>query len=309
MSSKEDDQKELTIEEKLEKYKKAGRIHSQVREYIKPKIKIGANLIDICNDIEAKIKELGGEWAFPTNISINNIAAHYTSPPDDNKTIEENHVVKVDFGVHVDGFIADGAFTVSFNPNYEKLVEASEKALREAIEMIKPGVDTSNVGKVIEKTIKSYGYRPIRDLSGHILGEYELHGEKTIPNIKVPFGKKIEEGEVYAVETFATTGRGYAHETPYVHIYSLIPIRAPIRSKLARNVLGYIIKNFKTLPFAQRWLSKEYSIGQLKLAFRELVNNGLLHEYHVLADVKESYVSQAEHTVIITKDGAEITTE
>jgi methionyl aminopeptidase len=252
---------------------------------------------------------LGGKWAFPTNVSINNIAAHYSSPPEDESKIMENNVVKIDFGVHIDGFIADGAFTISFNPDYEKLVEASEMATKNAIEVIKPKVKTNEVGKVIEETIKKYGFRPIRDLSGHILGEYELHGPKNIPNIKVPFGKQIEVGEAYAIETFATTGKGYAHETPYVYIYGLIPVRAPIRSKLARSVLGNIVKNYGSLPFAQRWLMEKLSYGQLKLAFRELVNNGLLHEYHVLADIKGSHVSQSEHTIIVTNDGCEITTQ
>ncbi|MHA1409112.1 MAG: type II methionyl aminopeptidase [Candidatus Odinarchaeia archaeon] len=307
--SKEEKQKEKSEqEEKFEKYREAGKIHSKVAKFIKPKIKVGASVIELCELIENKIKELGGKWAFPTNISINNIAAHYSSPPEDKTVINENDVVKIDYGVHVDGFIADSAFTISFNPEYDKLVEASEEATKNAIEAIKPKVKTNEIGEVIESTIKKFGFRPIRDLSGHNLGEYQLHGAKNIPNIKVPFGKEIEEGEVYAIETFATTGKGYAHETPPVYIFSLLPVRTPIRSKLARSVLGKIIKEYATLPFAQRWLLGDLTYGQLKLAFRELVNNGLLHTYHVLADIKGSYVSQSEHTVIVHKDGCEITT-
>ncbi len=298
----------FTKEEELERYKKAGSIHRQVTEYIKPHVKVGVKLIDLCEMIESKILELGGKYAFPTNISINNLAAHYSSPPSDETVIEEKDIVKIDFGVHVDGYIADGAFTLTFNQEYNSLVEASEEALNKAIEAIKPKVKTNEVGKIIEETIKKYGYRPIRDLSGHILGQYNLHGAKNIPNIKVPFGKEIFEGEVYAVETFATTGQGYAHETPYVYIYSLIPVRAPLRSQLARTVLKKIMDEFKTLPFSQRWLLKDMTLGSVKLAFRELVNTGLLHQYHVLADVKGSYVSQAEHTLIVTRDGCEVTT-
>lgn len=302
-----DTEKKLSKEEELENYRKAGKIHSQVTQYIKPSIKVGAPLIEICQNIEKKIEELGGKWAFPTNISINNLAAHYTSPPDDKAVIGEKDVVKIDFGVHIDGYIADGAFTVSFNREYSRLVEASEAALEKAIEAIKPKVKTNEVGRIIEDTIKKYGFRPVRDLSGHILGRYDLHGPKTIPNIKIPFGKEILEGEVYAVETFSTTGQGYAHQTPHVYIYSLIPIRAPIRSQLARNVLKRIGEEFKTLPFAQRWLTKNVPLGSLKLAFRELVNSGILHQYHVLADIKGSFVSQSEHTIIVDKDGCEVT--
>jgi methionyl aminopeptidase len=304
---KEAGQKE-SKEDKFEKYKKAGQIHKQVNEFIRPKIKVGMQIIDLCNLIENKIKELGGKWAFPTNISINNIAAHYSSPPEDKSIIQENDIVKIDFGVHIDGYIADAAFTISFNKKFDSLIEASQAATQKAIDIIKPKIKTNEVGKAIEETIKSYGFRPIRDLSGHILDEYQLHGPKNIPNIKVPFGKEIEEGEAYAIETFATTGKGYAHETPYIFIYGLIPTRVPIRSRLARSILSEIIKNYSTLPFAQRWLLGNLTYGQLKLAIRELINNGILHGYNVLADIKGSYVSQSEETVIVTKDGCEVTT-
>ncbi|MFW9831237.1 MAG: M24 family metallopeptidase, partial [Candidatus Thorarchaeota archaeon] len=198
-----------TVEEKEEtpedKYRRAGRIAKQVREEILPQIKIGARAYDLCEAAESRIIELGGGIGFPTNISINEVAAHYTSPEDDALIINEGDIVKLDIGIHIDGYIADTAATVNFNPELESLVEASQEALNKALQLIRPKTNSKDLGKIIEDTIRSYGYRPIRDLSGHQLDEYILHGPKSLPNITVPHGSILEEGEAYALETFAST--------------------------------------------------------------------------------------------------------
>jgi methionyl aminopeptidase len=217
-------------------------------------------------------------------------------------------VVKIDFGTHVDGYIADTALTVSFRPEHEKLIEASEKALEVAIGMVKPGAESRLIGEKIEETIKGYGFRPIKDLSGHLVDQYIIHSSKIIPNILTPHGTKIEKGEVYALETFATTGSGSVTEAPYAYIYGLLPLRIPLRFKGARQVLGLVQKEFKTLPFAERWLAKKVSKAGLKLAIKELTEKGLFRAYNVLSDKKGSLVSQAEHTLIVLESGCEVIT-
>nr|MDO8079879.1 type II methionyl aminopeptidase [Candidatus Freyarchaeota archaeon] len=294
--------------DKFEKYRKAGKAVKDVRENARKMVQPGTPIIDICERIESELlnKEVG--ISFPCNVSINNIAAHYTSPSDDKTLINDNDMVKIDFGTHVDGYIADTAFTVSFKPEHEKLIEASEKALEAAIEMIKPGAETRLIGEKIEETIKGYGFRPIKDLSGHLLDQYIIHSSKIIPNISIPHGTKIEEGEVYALETFATTGSGSVTEAPYAYIYSLLPLRIPLRFKGSRQVLGLVQKEFKTLPFAERWLAKKVSKAGLKLAIKELTEKGLFRAYNVLSDRKGSLVSQAEHTLIVLDSGCEVIT-
>ncbi|MEM3526379.1 MAG: type II methionyl aminopeptidase, partial [Candidatus Jordarchaeaceae archaeon] len=269
-------------EDKFEKYRKAGRAVKSVREIARKIVQPGTPIIDICEKLENELLNREVNLSFPCNVSLNNIAAHYTSPIDDKTFISENDVVKIDFGSHVDGYIADTAFTICFKPEYEKLIEASEKALEAAIGMIKPGVETKLIGEKIEEIIKGYGFRPIKDLSGHLLDQYLLHGSKIIPNISIPHGVKIEEGEVYALETFATTGSGSVTEAPYAYIYSLLPIRAPLRFKGSRQVLNLVQKEFKTLPFAERWLAKKVSKAGLKLAIKELTEKGLFRAYNVL---------------------------
>ncbi|NHJ49864.1 MAG: M24 family metallopeptidase, partial [Asgard group archaeon] len=163
----------------LEHYLKAGEISIKVKELLRKKVKVGASALEICEAGEAKIKELGGNWAFPLNVSINNVAAHYSSPPDDELIIRSGDIVKVDCGVEIDGYVADTAFTVSFNKEYNDLVKASEEATKAAIDMIRPGITTDRLGSEIEDIIRSYDYRPIRELTGHQLDQNLLHGPVT----------------------------------------------------------------------------------------------------------------------------------
>jgi methionyl aminopeptidase len=291
-----------------EKYRRAGRIAHQVRDEVAPIIKVGARVLDICEKAEARILELGGRVAFPTNVSINEVAAHYSSPENDPMSIQEGDIVKLDIGVHVDGYIADTALSVSFNPAFDRLVEASREALSKGLELVKPKANAKDIGKTIEDTIRSYGYRPIRDLSGHQLGEYLLHGAKSLPNIAVPHGATIEEGEAYALETFATTGTGSVHQTGQYFIFSLLPQRIALRSNGAREIVRLVAREFRSLPFSRRYLTKHVSKLSLALGLRELITNGALRQYSVLADIKGSHVAQTEDTFLVTKDGVEITT-
>lgn len=301
---------ESTEEETTEdKYRRAGKIAQQVREAILPQIRIGARAYDLCEAAEAQIIELGGGIGFPTNISINEIAAHYTSPEEDDTTIKEGDIVKLDIGVHIDGYIADTAATVSFDPELDSLVEASREALNKALLLIRPKTNSKDLGKIIEDTIRGYGYRPIRDLSGHQLDEYILHGPKNIPNIAVPHGSVLEEGEAYALETFATTGTGSVHETGQHYIFSLNPTRTPLRNRGARDIARLVAREFKSLPFSRRYIAKHIPKLSLALGMKELTTKRVLRQYSVLADTKGSRVAQTEHTFLITKDGAEITTK
>jgi methionyl aminopeptidase len=303
------EEKEEEEESPEEKYRRAGKIASQVREEILSLVKVGALALDICETAEARIIELGGGIGFPTNVSLNEVAAHYSSPPEDTTIIQDGDIVKVDIGVHVDGYIADTAFTVSFNPEFDTLVEASQESLNKALLLIRPKTNTKDLGKIIEDTIKSYGYRPIRDLSGHQLDEYVLHGAKSLPNIAVPHGSILEEGEAYALETFATTGTGSVHETGQHYIFSLNPTRTPVRNQGARDIVRLVAREFKTLPFSRRYLAKHIPKLSLALGLRELTTKKVLRQYSVLADTKGSRVAQTEHTFLVTKDGIEITTK
>ncbi|WP_371803738.1 type II methionyl aminopeptidase [Candidatus Lokiarchaeum ossiferum] len=303
--AKEEEEKEQKL--RLESFRKAGEIHKQVVEYIKPLVIVGAKYLDICEKTEAKIIELGGEIGFPTNVCVNEVAAHYSSPPDDESIIKDEDIVKIDIGVSVEGYVADGAFTVSFNsdPNTQNLILAVQTAVLKGMSLIKPGVKANEIGKATSKIIKGFGYNPIKELSGHSLEKFQVHGFKEIPNVALPTGDVFEEGEVFALECFASTGAGNIHRGSncYIYEYDLKSDRVPLRGKITRKVVGWIAHNKKTLPFSMRELLKEFRTG--KFAIRELTTVGKIGQHMVLKEEKGTYVAQWEHTFLVTEDGIE----
>jgi len=289
----------------LENYKKAGKIAAEVVKFAKQLINPSMALLDIAEKIEAKIEELGGKCAFPVNLAINEVAAHST-PPSDDET-EASGLLKVDIGVHVNGAIADTAFSLDLSEKgeYKKLIEASEKALDNATGKIKKGVTLSEVGLSIQDTITEFGFSPIRNLSGHQLGEYLVHAGLTIPNYKNNNLSKIEEG-AYAIEPFATTGAGIVYDGGKSGIYRLEK-EAGVRDSMARKIYQYIVEEYKTLPFCERWIAKKFG-SRTRIALIFLEKAGILHQYAQLVEKSHAPVSQAEHTLIIEKDKVEITT-
>jgi methionyl aminopeptidase len=291
-----------------EKWRRAGIVAKEALAIARPMVEPGVKVIDIINAVEDHIRANSSGTSFPCNLSLNNIAAHYTSPLNDETVIAEGDLVTVDCGSHVDGCIADTAFTVALNPDHADLVKASEKATSIAIKMMRPGAKLNTIGALIEDTIKDAGFNPIKQLSGHQLKEYELHAEKQVPCVSGKSEVLVEEGEVYAVETFASTGSGNITDMPNPTIYQLLPIRVPVRFKGSKEFLGIARKEYKEFPFAERWLAERMKHATLKMAIRELRQNGALLAHHILAEEKGEFVSQHEHTIIITKNGREQTT-
>ncbi|MCK5158037.1 MAG: type II methionyl aminopeptidase [Candidatus Heimdallarchaeota archaeon] len=298
------------VEGPLEFYLKAGEIAIAVKKLLRSKVKVGASVLEICEAGEAKIKALGGLWAFPLNISINNVAAHYSAQPDDDLVIRKGDIVKVDCGVHIDGYVADTAFTVSFGTGHKDLIKASEEATKAAIDLIRPGISTDRIGNEIEDIIRSYDFRPIRELGGHQLDQNLLHGPIMIPNVKGTKGIKLEENQAYALETFATSGTGRLLRTETkCYIFQLNPIPIPLRLDSAKRARKVILSNYSNFPFTTRWIAKELTTPTAKIALRYLADKAQIKRYPVLSDVKDSLVSQSEHTVFLTGNSRIVTTQ
>ena len=295
----------IVKEEDIEKLKKAGKIASGALKYAKEIIKPGESLLNAVNKIEARIKEQGGELAFPAQISMNDVAAHFC-PASDDDTLFKDQLIKVDVGVHIDGFIADNALTIDLSGKYEELVKASREAVNNALKIVKPGVKLREIGKVIYETITKYGFSPVRNLSGHGLDEYNIHSKPSVPNYDNGDETELEEGQLIAIEPFATDGAGVVYESSNATIFSLINKR-PVRMPIVRKVLNEI-DNFEGLPFTTRWLENKFSAGQVRLALNQLLKADIIKEYPPLIDKSHGMVSQAEHTVIV-KDEPIITTE
>lgn len=287
-------------------YLKAGKIAKQAVDYAKSIIKIGIPLLDIANKIEDKINELGAKPAFPCNLSINEIAAHYT--PSWNDETKASGLLKIDIGVHVNGCIADTSFSLDLEGNEEnkKLIEATESAVSNATKLAKVGATLSEIGKTIEQSIKSLGFTPIQNLCGHSIEKYNLHSGITVPNIDNSSNKQLEEG-VYAIEPFATNGLGSVRDGKPSGIYN-IQSQGSVRDNFARQVLDFITEEYQTLPFCSRWIYKKFGSRGL-LALRQIEQTGILHQFNQLIEKGGGKVAQAEHTILLMKEGKIVTTE
>jgi len=283
----------------LEDLKKASEITKKVKREAEKLLKPGESIYNIAETIEQKIIDLGGFPSFPVNISINNIAAHYTPSINDSTILKDGDVVKIDFGAQVNGYCMDIAFTVEINDNkYKDLIEASKKALENVKKIMRKNIEISEIGKVIENTIKSYNYNPIYNLSGHKIEQYILHAGITIPNYDNKSKIKLSEG-IYAIEPFATNGIGLVKEDKPSGIYSIMSDK-PIRDLNIKKFFQEIYNKYKTLPFAYRWLYKDYyNKINLKLFIEYLKKNGNIYEYPILVEQSNGIVTQFETTFYI----------
>src|SRR3989344_5127003 len=273
---------------------KAGEIASEALEYGKDLIKKDKSVLEIVESVEAKIFQLGGKPAFPANISINEIAAHY-SPVKEDFSIKESDIVKLDVGVHVNGAIGDNAVTIG---NNKELIEASQEALNEAIKIIQVGTKLKDIGKTINKTISSYGFNSIKNLTGHSIDIYEQHSGLSIPNYDNGNNLELKKGMIIAIEPFATTGIGMIEEGKPSGIYKLEKIKS-LRTQISKEILDFIALEYKTLPFTKRWLLKKFPEFKVNFALNNLEKEGILAQYNQLPEKSKGIVSQAEHTLLI----------
>lgn len=306
------------IEAELYEYvREASEVHRQVRTFMKPYIKPGIRLIDMCERLEnanraligAKDGDLSRGVAFPTGCSLNHVAAHYTPNKGDNTVLGYDDVMKVDFGTQVKGRIIDCAWTVHFNPKYDPLVDAVRAATNEGIKTAGIDVRLSDIGEAVQEVMESYEVeldgqtypvKAIRNLQGHKIGPYQIHAGKSVPIVRGGEQVKMEEGEFYAIETFGSTGKGFVLEDMECSHYmkAFDAQHVSLRSGRARSLLHTIDKNFGTLAFCRRYLDR---LGEEKylMGLKALVDSGVVNTYPPLCDQKGCYTAQFEHTIML----------
>jgi methionyl aminopeptidase len=297
------------LAEDLDNYVKSGRILAQVREFVKGMRLERKKLLEICEEVEGKIRELGAKPAFPCNVGVNEVAAHYTSPWNDSNVIPDRSIVKIDFGVELDGYVTDSAITLTLNPAYDSMIVAAETALHEALSAIAPERRLSDIGDVVERSIHRYGFKPIRNLTGHKIDRYTIHAGKSVPNVSGIEAGRFEVGEVYAIEPFVTLKEadGAVRDGDTSYIYRFIKVKGA-KSKDAERLAQYIRDTYKTLPFASRWVFNTWRQGESQAAFEELSRNRCVSGYPVLVEQSGNVVAQAEHTILVTNDGCRVLT-
>jgi len=295
--------------EELEKFRLSGKILCEAREELRGFVKEGVLVLDVCERAEGLIRGKGGFPAFPCNVSIDEVAAHYTSPPGDRSVIPVGSTVKVDMGVQVDGYVTDTAFTVSFNSEGKRMAATAEAALKAVVDNIQGDMPTGRIGGIVEMVIRNHGFKPISNLSGHSVGRYLIHSGVSIPNVASQGTSKVHAGEVFAVEPFVTHIDAIARvdDSPQNTIFRLVRARAT-KTVYAKQLLKHIETNFHTLPFAERWLigviPKEHHLE----AFKELLTSKIITSYPVFIEASKKPVAQAEHTLLIKEDGCEVLT-
>jgi len=285
--------------EDRENWIKAGKIAAEVREWSKSLIKPGAKMSGIADKIENKIRELEAFPAFPVNLSLNEAAAHDTAHFNDERVLKDE-IIKVDIGVCYEGAVGDTAYTIDLSGKRDKLVEASIAALKAAEKTLRIGVTLAEIGKAIEDTITSFGFEPVRNLSGHGIALYDIHTSPGIPNYDTGDMTKLEKGMIIAIEPFATDGSGRIKNAEPIVIYEEMEHK-PIRSMIARQVAKEI-EAYHDVPFARRWLDDKFGYNKVSLALRQLEMNGNIKGHPKLVEVNNGMVSQAEHTYLIEED-------
>jgi len=321
-TSEEVREAERLIKDVYQDVRQAAEVHRQVRQHMKKKMVPGVKLIDMCEELEnfsrTLIKENGLQAgiAFPTGCSLNHVAAHYTPNKGDETVLQYDDVMKIDFGTQINGRIIDSAFTVSFNPQFDPLLEASKEATNEGIKAAGIDVRLCDVGEAIQEVMesyeveingKTYPVKSIRNLTGHSIAPYQIHAGKSVPIVKGGETTKMEEGEFFAIETFGSTGKGFIREDMECSHYmkDFHVQRVPLRMAKSKHLLGVIERNFGTLAFCRRFLDR---LGEQKylMALKNLCDSGIVVPYPPLVDVKGSHVAQFEHTILLRPSRKEV---
>ncbi len=283
----------------IEKYIKAGRIAGEAIKLGKNLIEEGKRAEDVADEIESFIIKNGAKPAFPVNLSVNDEAAHYTPSRNDNRIFKKGDVVKLDLGAHVDGYIADTAITIEIGGNDKKsLSMASETALRTVINSIRPGIETWELGSIIERVIESFGYKPIYNLTGHQVSKFVLHAGISIPNYNDGSRKSLYSDMAIAIEPFATDGSGYVKETKFGNIAQIIRINDETKR---------IFEEYNNLPFSTRWIYRDFSDPEHIMDI--VMKSKDIYRFPILKEKAKGMVSQHEHTILLLKDRIIVTTE
>jgi len=284
------------IPKELDKFRKAGEIAAKALHFGLDLIEPGASHLEVSCAVEAEIARLGGEPAFPAQISLNNIAAHYCARPDDPLVFRDGDLAKLDVGVHIDGYVGDNAGSKDLG-GHALLVEASRQALNSAIRLAGPGQPIRELSRAIQSTINSMGFKPVSNLTGHAVGHYQVHGPPQIPNVPDFRAGSLRSGMVVAIEPFASDGRGVVHNKGRAEIFSAKK-RLRLKSTMNSEIFDAIV-NYNGLPFGRRNLTDRFAREDVDQTLREMLRGGMLYDYPPLAEPPGTFLSQAEHTIYV----------
>lgn len=297
-------------------FRKGAEIHRRVRAKAQQLVQPGMKMTEIADLIENSVRQYAGNdhtlkqgIGFPTGLSLNHVAAHYTPNTGDNTVLKYEDVMKVDIGVHVNGHIVDLAFTLTFDDKYDSLLTAVREATYTGVREAGIDVRLNDIGAAVQEVMelyelelhgKTYPIKCIRNLNGHNIGDYVIHSGKTVPIVANGDMTKMEEGETFAIETFGSTGKGYVVSQGECSHYALNPGTDAVKlpSQRCKDLVALIKANFGTLPWCRRYLERAGEDKYL-LALNQLVRAGVVEDYPPLVDTLGCYTAQYEHTILL----------
>ena len=285
--------------EVLQKCISTGKIASQVRRETAAKLqKPGTSFLQAMDFAEERILKLGGQIAW-AQMAVNEVAAHFCPEESDTSVSQEGQLIKVDIGVHLDGWIADNAMTVIVGKSteYKDLIKASQNALKAAIKLVRPGVQLWELGEAQYSEAEAFGFTTVKNLCGHTIERYKVHAGISIPTYNNKDKTELQEGWQVAIEPFITNGQGMIKEKPPATVF-MVEQEKGVRSPYARKILDQV-KPQKGLPFTTRWLTRKLGKGGTALGMRELLQSGIVHSYPPLVEVAKGMVAQFEHAMIV----------
>ena len=292
-----------------EEYRKSGHITSQVKAVVRSAVKPGVGFLELCDLVKKEVESRGGRLAFPTGIGVNEVTAHFAPQVGDTSTVRETDLVKVDFGVHVEGYVTDTSVSVTFNPEYNLLLEATERALEVAVSAARREQRTGEIGRDIHREASRFGFRTIEYLSGHTVDRWVVHAGKSIPNLFMPGMQSLKRGDVFAIEPFLTLSSAavYVVDATSNTKFSMVARKRTGAAELD-DFADRIWSERKTLPFTPRWYAADYGNGKLSGMIDRLVAKRIARAYPMLVEASGSPVAQFEHTMALDEEGLTVLT-
>jgi len=292
-----------------EEYRTSGKIVRDIKPLVQSAVKPGGTFLEVCDFVKREVESRGGALAFPTGIGVNEVTAHYAPQDGDESVFKEEDLVKVDFGVHVDGYVTDTSVSVTFNPAFNLLLEATQRALDVAIATARREPRTGEIGREIHREAARFGFKTIENLTGHTVDRYTVHAGKSIPNLFMPGMQSLKPGDVFAIEPFLTVGSaaGYVVDAPSQTIFSIVARRRTGVSELDAFA-DHVWAERKTLPFTPRWYSAEFGKAKLPGIINKLIAKRVLRGYPTLVEASGKPVAQFEHTMSLDENGLVVLT-
>lgn len=327
-------EKELDISDErvVKKYKTAGEIVNKILVQLIQSCKVGVSVKAICEkgdnlivqEVEKKYKnekDIKKGIAFPTCLSMNNCICHFSpSKNDADYVLKEDDLVKIDVGVHIDGFIAVVAHTIVVGSSAEKKVTgrkadvilAAYLASQAALRLLSPGNGNYKVTEAVQKISESYKCKPIEGMLSHQLKQFKIDGEKTIIQNPTPAQRKehekcdFEKYEVYAMDVLVSTGEGQGKEMDTkVAIYKKTEETYLLKLKASKAFYAEVKKKYGPMPFNLRNFEEE---AKAKMGVVECVSHKLIEPFQVLYEKSSEYVAQFKFTVLLLPNGINLIT-